>query len=90
METFKPLVFKKDGKQRVGKGFSLDELKAVGLNPKQALKLGIPIDTRRKTAHEENIEMLRKALEAKKEAGKSEQEKMNNKEKTRKGEKGKK
>ncbi|MEM1565511.1 MAG: ribosomal protein L13e [Candidatus Bathyarchaeia archaeon] len=65
MEIFKPLVFKKGGKQRVGKGFSLDEMKKVGLKPKQALKLGIPIDSRRRTVHEENVEKLRKLLEAK-------------------------
>lgn len=65
MEALKPLVFKKGGKQRLGKGFSLDELKKVGLNPKQALKLRIPIDTRRRTVHEENIEKLKRLLEAK-------------------------
>ncbi|MEM2281820.1 MAG: ribosomal protein L13e [Candidatus Bathyarchaeia archaeon] len=65
MEALKPLVFKKGGKQRLGKGFSLDELKKVGLNLKQALKLGIPIDTRRRTVHEENVEKLKKFLEAK-------------------------
>ncbi len=65
MEALKPLVFKKGGKQRLGKGFSLDELKKVGLKPKQALKLGIPVDTRRRTVHEENVEKLKKLLEAK-------------------------
>jgi len=65
MEALKPLVFKKGGKQRLGKGFSLDELKKVGLKPKQALKLGIPVDTRRRTVHKENVEKLKKLLEAK-------------------------
>jgi len=65
MEAVKPLVFKKSGKQRLGKGFSLDELKKVGLKPKQALKLGIPVDTRRRTVHEENVEKLKKLLETK-------------------------
>jgi len=65
MEALKPLVFKKGGKQRLGKGFSLDELKKVRLKPKQALKLGIPVDTRRRTVHEENVEKLKKLLEAK-------------------------
>lgn len=62
MADIKPLVFKKGEKQRLGKGFSLSELKKTGLNPKQALKLKIPIDPRRKTSHEENIETLKKLL----------------------------
>ncbi|MEM4701123.1 MAG: ribosomal protein L13e [Candidatus Bathyarchaeia archaeon] len=65
MEALKPLVFKKGGKQRLGKGFSLNELKKAGLNPKKALKLGIPIDVRRRTMHEENVEKLKRLLEAK-------------------------
>jgi large subunit ribosomal protein L13e len=63
LKLLKPIVFKRSGGQRLGKGFSLGELKAVGLNPKQALKLGIPLDTRRRTVHEENVEKLRKFLE---------------------------
>lgn len=70
MEAVKPLVFKKGVKQRLGKGFSPNELKKVGLKPKQALKLGIPIDPRRRTAHEENVEKLKRLMEFKKEAQK--------------------
>jgi ribosomal protein L13E len=65
MSAIKPLVFKKDRKQRLGKGFSLSELKGVNLSLKQALKLEIPVDSRRKTVHEENVEALRKFLAAK-------------------------
>jgi large subunit ribosomal protein L13e len=68
LKLLKPIVFKRSGGQRLGKGFSLGELKAVGLNPKQALKLGIPLDIRRKTIHEENVEKLRKFLEVKRES----------------------
>ncbi len=75
MESLKPVVFKKGGEQRFGKGFSLGELKAAGLNPKQAVKLRIPVDVRRKTAHEENIEKLRRFLEEIRENVKSELEK---------------
>lgn len=42
-----------------GKGFSRDELAEVGLSFRRALKLGIPVDTRRKTKHKKNIEILR-------------------------------
>ncbi|MEM3626491.1 MAG: ribosomal protein L13e [Candidatus Bathyarchaeia archaeon] len=61
----KPKVFKKNGRQRHGKGFSKEELKRAGLSFTEALKLGIPIDYRRKTAHEENINVIKSFLEGK-------------------------
>ncbi len=66
MAAVKPVVFKKGEKQRVGKGFSLGELKEAKLNLKKALKLGIPVDHRRRTTHEENIKTLKDFLETKK------------------------
>ncbi|HDM89239.1 MAG TPA: DUF4332 domain-containing protein [Candidatus Bathyarchaeota archaeon] len=51
-------IVKRKRRIRVGKGFSRDELKAVGLSVKQALKMGIPVDVRRSTMHEENVETL--------------------------------
>ncbi|MEM1563197.1 MAG: ribosomal protein L13e [Candidatus Bathyarchaeia archaeon] len=62
MVEAKPLVFKKGGKQRLGKGFSLGELKEVRLSLKQALKLGIPVDSRRRTVHETNVKALKEFL----------------------------
>jgi large subunit ribosomal protein L13e len=62
MAEVKPLVFKKGGKQRLGKGFSLGELKEVNLSLKQALKLRIPVDPRRRTVHEDNIKSLKEFL----------------------------
>ena len=62
MAGMKPLVFKKGRKQRLGKGFSLGELKGVKLSLKQALKLGIPVDSRRRTVHEENVKALEEFL----------------------------
>lgn len=66
MMTTKPKIFKKDGKQRHGKGFSREELKKAGLSLKEALKSGIPIDSRRRTTHEDNIEAVKALLEDKK------------------------
>jgi ribosomal protein L13E len=63
MMTAKPKVFKKGGKQRYGKGFSGEELKKAGLSFKEALKLGIPIDSKRRTAHEENVDAIKNFLE---------------------------
>ena len=72
MTTIKPIVFKKGGKQRYGKGFSREELKKAGLSLKEALKLGIPVDSRRRTVHEGNINVVKGFLEGKKAASKSE------------------
>ena len=71
MMTAKPKVFKKDGKQRFGKGFSRKELKKAGLSLKEALKFGIPVDSRRKTAHEENVDVIETFLESEKVSSKS-------------------
>ncbi len=62
MAVVKPLVFKKGRKQRLGRGFSLGELKEVKLSLKQALKLGIPVDLRRRTVHEDNVKFLKEFL----------------------------
>ena len=48
---------------REGKGFSLLELKTVELTAGNAKKMGIPVDLRRKTSHEENIETLKEFLD---------------------------
>lgn len=42
-----------------GKGFSYGELKEAGIDIKLAKKLRLPVDKRRKSVHERNIEFLR-------------------------------
>jgi ribosomal protein L13E len=71
MVSIKPIVFKKGGKQRHGKGFSREELKKAGLSLKEASKLGIPADSRRATVHEGNINVIKGFLENKRVASKS-------------------
>jgi len=71
MTTMKPIVFKKGGKRRSGKGFSREELKKAGLSLKEALRLGIPVDSRRRTVHEDNINAVKRLLEGKKASSKS-------------------
>ncbi len=44
--------------ERKGRGFSLRELEAAGLTFDDALGIGIPVDKKRKSLHEENIETL--------------------------------
>ena len=48
---------------RRGRGFSLNELKVAGITVQEAKKLGIPIDFRRRSTREWNVETLRKYLE---------------------------
>jgi large subunit ribosomal protein L13e len=48
---------------RKGRGFSLGEIKKVGLTLGEAERLGIYVDKRRKTIHQENIEVLRDLVE---------------------------
>jgi ribosomal protein L15E len=62
-------IVESGGRVREGKGFSGEELKAVELTPTKARRLGIPHDPRRKTSHEENVEALKKYLEAAETAG---------------------
>jgi len=71
MMAIRPLIFKKAGKQRRGKGFSREELKRSGLSPKEALKLNIPVDLRRRTVHVENVNIIKEFLGGKKAASKS-------------------
>jgi len=52
-------IVKRKRKTRKGKGFSREELREVGLSFGEALKQGIPIDTRRSTKHEENVTKLK-------------------------------
>ncbi|MFP3163966.1 MAG: 50S ribosomal protein L13e [Acidianus hospitalis] len=48
---------------REGRGFSLGELKAANLTPEKARKLGLRVDKRRKSVHQENVDALKKYLD---------------------------
>ncbi len=65
-----PKVLSNNGKQRVGRGFSREELKKAGSSLEGALKSGLRVDAKRKTAHEENIEAVKSLLQTKKFAAK--------------------
>jgi len=55
-------IVKMQSKSRKGKSFSRRELKEIGLSLKQALKLGIEIDSRRSTKYDENVKTLKTYL----------------------------
>lgn len=59
INMLRPIVKGVTGKKRKGKGFSLEELKAVNLSIENARRLKISIDKKRKSAHEENINILK-------------------------------
>lgn len=61
--SIRPIVRRKCGKIREGRGFSRKELKQVKLDVGRALKIGIPVDLRRKTEHKENVAILREYLQ---------------------------
>ncbi len=55
-------VQKKSGEKRKGRGFSREELKKAGINFRQALHIGLPVDVRRRTVHEENVKLIKQQL----------------------------
>lgn len=63
MHHIKPNIFKPDGKQRSGRGFSRDEIGKAGLNSAEAARLGLPVDSRRKTVHDENVGAVKAYVE---------------------------
>mgnify|MGYP001268946610 CR=1 FL=1 len=69
MHHIKPTITKQNGKQKPGKGFSPNELKQAGVTKQQAKQIGLPIDIKRKSTHEENVETIKAhAQQAKTEA----------------------
>jgi large subunit ribosomal protein L13e len=66
MHHVKPEILTPTGKQRSGRGFSREELEKAGLNKEEAKKLKIPVDIRRRTAHDQNVKALKAYAEKKK------------------------
>ncbi len=59
MHHIKAVITKQNGKQSQGKGFSPTELEKAGLNKQEAQKMGIPLDIKRKSFHDENVTTLK-------------------------------
>lgn len=58
-------VIRKRGKKRRGRGFSREELRKFGISQKQALKLQLPIDLRRRSIYERNVDLLKQQIKEK-------------------------
>ncbi len=67
MHHIKAIKLKPDGEKRSGKGFSKSEVQKAGLDAVSARKMGLPVDPRRRTVHDENVEAV-KAYAAKEKA----------------------
>lgn len=59
MHHIKPIVIRPNGKQRTGQGFSAKELQGAGVSKQKAQKMGLRIDIRRKSCHQENINTIK-------------------------------
>ena len=59
MHHIKPQVLKTNGKPRRGRAFSRRELTKAGLNLQEARLIELPVDFRRQTAHDGNVEAVK-------------------------------
>ena len=59
MHHIKPTITKQNGKQKPGKGFSPNEIKQAGISKQKAKQMGLPVDERRKSTHEDNVKSLK-------------------------------
>ena len=59
MHHIKPVILKSGGKQRSGRGFSTEELQKAGIDLAEAKRLEIPVDKRRKTVYDQNVQAVK-------------------------------
>ncbi|HKZ61578.1 MAG TPA: ribosomal protein L13e [Nitrososphaera sp.] len=61
---------------RTGRGYSFEELKEAGIDPRIARRRGVPVDVWRQTKHPDNVEQLKsisKTIEPRKAATRKEE-----------------
>jgi ribosomal protein L13E len=63
MRQIKVVVTKHNKKQNIGKGFSTTELKKACVNKQQAKQIGLPVDVKRKSVHDENVATIKECAE---------------------------
>lgn len=59
MHHIKPTIIKRNGKQKLGKGFSPDEIKQAGISIQKAKQMSLPVDKKRKSIHDDNVKSLK-------------------------------
>ena len=59
MHHLKIIITKQNGKQSIGQGFSPNELKEAGVNKQQAKQIGLRVDVKRKSTHQENVDCIK-------------------------------
>jgi len=68
LQKLRPIVHcptqKYSAKTRLGKGFTLEELKTAGLSPKYAMTIGIAVDYRRTNRSQESLDLNAARLNA--------------------------
>ena len=69
MHHIKALITKHSGKTKPSKGFSPSELREAGLTMQDAKQIGIPMDIKRKSRHDENVATLKKHTQERKPKG---------------------
>jgi large subunit ribosomal protein L13e len=63
MRQIKVVITKHNKKQNIGRGFSPTELEKAGVNKQQAKQIGLPVDVKRKSAHDQNIATIKEHAE---------------------------
>ena len=63
MRQIKVVITKHNKKQNIGRGFSTTELAKAGVNKQQAKQIGLPVDVKRKSAHDQNIATIKEYAE---------------------------
>ncbi len=74
MRQIKVVITKHNKKQNIGKGFSTTELEKAGVNKQQAKQIGLPVDVKRKSAHDQNIATIKEHAEKAKAKAKAQAE----------------
>jgi len=59
MHRIKVVITKHNKKESLGKGFSPTELEKAGVNKQQAKQIGLPVDVKRKSVHDENVAAIK-------------------------------
>ena len=64
MHHLKIVITKQNGKQSIGQGFSSNELKEAGVSKQQAKQIGLRVDAKRKSMHQENVDCIKAHVKA--------------------------